>query len=104
MGLKIFAFIAFGSALLFGCQSEVRPDVSTPPDNLDQSAYVSDTVKAANRDVEQFLDFADRTDFELAERGFIATLDDTLIKTASGAAAYDFGAYAFFGRRCLRHH
>jgi alkyl sulfatase BDS1-like metallo-beta-lactamase superfamily hydrolase len=95
MGVKKFSWAVMCSILLLGCQSEVKPDVSADASSAEQSVFVSDAVKSANRNVEQFLDFSDRTDFELAERGFIGTLDDNLIKTADGVPVYDFGVYAF---------
>jgi len=41
------------------------------------------------------LDYSDVRDFELAERGFIATLENTKITDENGKLVYDFGAYDF---------
>ena len=41
------------------------------------------------------LNFSDRRDFERAEKGFIATLQNTKITDSSGKVVYDFGAYDF---------
>ncbi len=79
--------------LLLGCQEKV--DQTKGPKEASQSKWVSDAVKQANRDVEKYLDFGDRSDFELAERGFLGTLDDPVIKAGSGVPVYDFGAYDF---------
>jgi len=83
-----------GAALLLGCNAEVeQTDTRTKPGS--EQGLVSDAVKKTNKNVTKFLDFSDRTDFELADRGFIGTLDETLITTESGEPAYDFGAYDF---------
>ena len=85
------------ACLIASCQSDV--EVSSSVQNSEeagaQSVIVSDAVKEANRKVSKYLDFSDQTDFELADRGFIGTLDETLINTADGQPAYDFGAYDF---------
>jgi alkyl sulfatase BDS1-like metallo-beta-lactamase superfamily hydrolase len=40
-------------------------------------------------------EFADRTDFEFAQRGFLGTRTDPLIRNASGGVAWDLSAYEF---------
>src|SRR5215212_9750588 len=44
---------------------------------------------AANKKVLQALPFSDRTDFELAQRGFIAGLPEGVIKNADGKVVFD---------------
>ncbi|NUS44455.1 MAG: MBL fold metallo-hydrolase [Mycobacteriaceae bacterium] len=46
------------------------------------------------------LDFEDRTDFEKADRGFIATLSPMTIRNADGAIVFDTSAYAFLEGPC----
>jgi alkyl sulfatase BDS1-like metallo-beta-lactamase superfamily hydrolase len=41
------------------------------------------------------LDFGDRTDFEDAERGFIASIDPVTITNAEGRAVFDLVPYQF---------
>ncbi len=41
------------------------------------------------------LDFSDRRDFDSAERGFIATLDDGAVRDENGKLVYDLDAYEF---------
>jgi alkyl sulfatase BDS1-like metallo-beta-lactamase superfamily hydrolase len=41
------------------------------------------------------LDYSDRTDFDDVDRGFIATLDDPVIKGADGHVVWDCDRYAF---------
>ncbi len=87
-------FLAFTAGLVFtGCQDPQTPassDVTAPGE-----AFVSPAVKSANKTLSDYLDFSDREDFALAERGFIATFEDTRILKEDGNLAYDFGAYDF---------
>ncbi len=46
-------------------------------------------------EVRQLVAADDRRDFEFAQRGFIATRTDPIIKRPDGRAAYDLSAYAF---------
>ncbi|MEV4182418.1 alkyl sulfatase dimerization domain-containing protein [Streptosporangium canum] len=46
------------------------------------------------------LPFHDRTDFDDAERGFIAQLTPAVIKAAGGKVIWDNDAYAFLGGEC----
>lgn len=82
-------------ALLLGCEDSNTSSKTDPIQAEYSTTAVSDAVKAANRHVSDYLDFSDRTDFELADRGFIASLDDTLITQENGAPVYNFGAYGF---------
>ncbi len=52
-------------------------------------------TEAANNALLQELNWADTQDFELAARGFIASLDDPVITSANGRPAWDLGAYPF---------
>ncbi len=45
--------------------------------------------------ISQTLDFSNRDDYEQAERGFIATLENTTVTSDNGQVVYDFGAYDF---------
>lgn len=50
---------------------------------------------AANAALLQQLNWGDNQDFELARRGFIATLDDPVIRSDDGRTVYDLGVYPF---------
>lgn len=50
-------------------------------------------TKAANQQVLRSLPFADKTDFEDAQRGFIAAPESLTIKNAAGAVVWDLEAY-----------
>jgi len=52
-------------------------------------------TEAANNALLKELNWEDTRDFELAARGFIATLDDPIIANANGTPAWDLGAYPF---------
>ena len=55
----------------------------------------SDATKKANQAVREYLPFDDQTDFENAQRGFIATLDSGRITGEGGAVVYDMKQYEF---------
>lgn len=82
-------------ALLVGCGGEAKSTPATVNKPESSAAVVSNSVIAANKKVSDYLDFSDRKDFALAEKGFIASLDETLITSENGAPVYDFGVYAF---------
>jgi alkyl sulfatase BDS1-like metallo-beta-lactamase superfamily hydrolase len=46
------------------------------------------------------LDFADRTDFDNAKRGFVATLDPVTIKNGEGRVVFDLAPYGFLDGEC----
>ncbi len=56
---------------------------------------VSPHTIAANKKVEQALDFNNRDDFEAAHRGFLATDDATVTVNAEGGIVYDYGQQGF---------
>lgn len=90
--------IVFGLGLAVGlsaCQADTKIETETGPVAETAAPFVSDAVKASNQKLAAYLDMQDRTDFENAERGFIATFEDTKIMAEGGGLAYDFGAYEF---------
>ncbi|MCX4967518.1 MBL fold metallo-hydrolase [Streptomyces sp. NBC_00654] len=46
------------------------------------------------------LDYSDRTDFDDAERGFVAALEPAVIRADDGRVIWDGGAYAFLAGEC----
>ncbi len=52
-------------------------------------------TERANAAVLEALPFENQEDFELARRGFIATREDLVIRTADGSPAWDLEQYAF---------
>ena len=49
----------------------------------------------AHRQIQNYLNFEDRTDFSNSERGFIAALDDLNIVDSAGKTIYNLAPYAF---------
>ena len=55
----------------------------------------SDTTKTFNREIRDYLPFSDKTDFENAKRGFIATIDEGEITDSAGNLVYDMKQFRF---------
>lgn len=85
--------------LLTACQAVTETNIADLPKNetAKPSPFMAatDTVRNANAAVLKSLDFSDRRDFERADRGFIASFEDTKILTEDGHPVYDFGTYEF---------
>src|SRR5690606_17989216 len=58
-----------------------------------QPKPATEATKAANRAVQQYLNFNDRADFEDATRGLIAKPDTLTIRNAKGDVVWDLEAY-----------
>jgi alkyl sulfatase BDS1-like metallo-beta-lactamase superfamily hydrolase len=63
-----------------------------------QSRDAEPATRAANEAFVKSLPFSDRTDFDDAKRGFIATLPDGVIAGPGPRPAFDTRAYAFLGK------
>ena len=61
-----------------------------------QPKPASESTKAANRAVQQYLNFNDRSDFEDASRGLIVKPDTLTIKDANGNVVWDLEEYKKF--------
>jgi alkyl sulfatase BDS1-like metallo-beta-lactamase superfamily hydrolase len=70
-------------------------DLAVVDDLSPDAKPASKTTKAHNRQISQQLPFNDRTDFELAQRGFIATIDNATVRNAEGETVYDLADMAF---------
>ena len=62
---------------------------------MSQRNDATDSTAAANRALLDELSWEDRQDFENAARGFIASLDDPVIRDAAGRPVWDLSAFAF---------
>ena len=60
-----------------------------------QAVQPAPATVAANRQVQQSLSFDDRQDFDFAERGYLGTRKDPLIRAADGRVVVNLDAYAF---------
>jgi alkyl sulfatase BDS1-like metallo-beta-lactamase superfamily hydrolase len=75
--------------------SAMAQQTSSPPA---PSKTATEATKAANRAVQQHLDFNDRADFEDASRGLIGKPDTLTIKNAKGDVVWDLESYkAYIG-------
>jgi len=75
---------------------EKAPDkAATPAISLGTQAGASEWTIKANEEVQNQFDFADREEFEDAQRGFIATVPDLVIKNAAGGIAWSMPDYDF---------
>ena len=70
---------ALGSAGLACAQTQPKP--------------ATEATKAANRALQQYLNFNDREDFENATRGFIGRPDTLTIRNAQGTVVWDLESY-----------
>lgn len=84
LAVRMFVF-----ALLFVCASSIGAgaQVATKP--------ATEETKQANAAVLQKLPFTDKTDFENANKGFIAALSDMNIKNADGDVIWSLDQYKF---------
>ena len=62
---------------------------------MTQYKQATNFTAAANAAPLQALNWGDSQDFELASQGFIATLDDPVIRSGDGRPVWDLGAYPF---------
>ena len=85
---------AAAPALIAGCadDAENKPAADAPegaPQGSATSKLATDATKAANQAVLDSLPFADRADFEDAQRDLIARPDTLTIKNANGDVVWD---------------
>lgn len=66
-----------------------------PPVPKDRTVEAVASTEELHARLLRELPFFDRADFELAERGFIATRADAKIRTSSGDVVFDLDGYAF---------
>jgi alkyl sulfatase BDS1-like metallo-beta-lactamase superfamily hydrolase len=81
-----FATVALSAALHSG-SADAQQAASA------QSKPATEATKAANRSVQQYLNFSDRSDFDDASRGLIAKPDTLTIKDAKGNVVWDLEQY-----------
>ncbi len=94
-GVVITASILGGAGYYFRAALPVilgAPAPEIPPETTQVATTSTDAV---HQQILQSLPFSNRQDFEFAERGFIATREDPLIKNADGGIAYDLSSYEF---------
>ncbi|MFA5400104.1 MAG: alkyl sulfatase dimerization domain-containing protein [Dehalococcoidia bacterium] len=89
-------FVIIGIMLPAFSACEKAPDkAATPEISLGTQAGASEWTIKANEEVKNQFDFADREEFEDAQRGFIATVPDLVIENAAGGIAWSMPDYDF---------
>lgn len=68
----------------------ISPEIPKP-----RHESAADASKAALAEVQTLVDADDRVDFDFAERGFIATREDPVIRNREGRAVFDLSSYNF---------
>ena len=82
--------------MMAGCKDQsANVAAENPATNPANSLAASKAVKANNAKISNYLDFDDKADFEAADRGFIASFPEGVIKDVNGNVAYDYGVYDF---------
>ncbi|MCA0302915.1 MAG: MBL fold metallo-hydrolase [Proteobacteria bacterium] len=73
----------------------VASAVPVPASHLDAARDAEAATRAANAAMAAKLDFADRRDFEAAQRGLIAPVPEGVVRARSGTVLWNLGEYAF---------
>src|SRR5262245_2730215 len=69
--------------------------VPVPASHLDVARDAEAATRAANAALAARLPFADRREFEAAQRGLVAPVPDGAIRTDGGTVLWNLGEYAF---------
>lgn len=76
-------------------QETVQADPSERPASPPESGQASEATRKANVAVAERLNFADRSDYDDAERGFLAKIEDDAIRAADGRIVWNIADMAF---------
>ncbi|MCS5636805.1 MAG: MBL fold metallo-hydrolase [Myxococcota bacterium] len=97
MKVELSTWIIIFTIAFLGCTPEpMAPKVVPAPGDLnDEIKPASDSTRAANAAVLERLPFEDVSDFELANRGFIAGPDALVIDDEDGRRVWDMTVYDF---------
>ncbi|QLY26728.1 alkyl/aryl-sulfatase [Bdellovibrio sp. KM01] len=77
------------SATVFAFTASVASAADLP------EGKATETTRRINQSYSKMLDFSNKEDFEFAQKGFIATLDNPMIKDAEGKTVYNLNAFNF---------
>ena len=83
-------------AACFVCALQLCAPVASPAAEMPKDAAPS--TKAMHERLSRELPFADQRDFADAQRGFIATVPEGVIRNAKGEPVWDLNAFAFLGQ------
>lgn len=95
LGVIATAVVIGGTLYAFRGILPILFPVPRPEVPRDRAAEATTSTRDARAQILKRLPFADRTDFELAERGFVATRSDPKILGDDGKVVYDLSSYAF---------
>ncbi|WP_413294478.1 alkyl/aryl-sulfatase [Bdellovibrio sp. HCB185ZH] len=87
--MKNFLSSAALSATVFAFAASVASAKDLP------EGKATETTRRINQSYSKMLDFSNKEDFEFAQKGFIATLDNPMIKNAEGKTVYNLNAFNF---------
>jgi alkyl sulfatase BDS1-like metallo-beta-lactamase superfamily hydrolase len=73
----------------------MKSAVPVPASHLDSARDAEPATRAANAAMAARLPFADKRDFEAAQRGLIAPVPEGVVKADSGTVLWNLGEYAF---------
>lgn len=95
LGVVVSSLLLGGTAYLFRGALPLLLGAPAPDIAKDTAAKSSESTGAVYAAVRKELEFPNRRDFEFAERGFVATREDPLIRDASDKVVQDLSAYGF---------
>ncbi len=95
LGVLVSALVLGGGAYMF--RGALPLFLGAPKPDIPQDAAIekSQSTKAVHEKIRSELPFSNRQDYEFAERGFVATRTDPLIKDADNKLVYDLSSYDF---------
>jgi alkyl sulfatase BDS1-like metallo-beta-lactamase superfamily hydrolase len=95
IGVGVTALILIGFAFMFRGVLPMLLGAPAPSIPKDVVAEATTSTKEVREKILKELPFENKQDFEFAARGFIATLDDPLVKDDSGRVIFNTAAYDF---------
>lgn len=95
VGVAVTAVVLIGIAYMFRGILPMILGAPAPSIPKDAVAEATTSTKEMREKILKELPFSNKQDFEFAERGFIATLDNPKITDESGKVAFDLSSYGF---------
>jgi alkyl sulfatase BDS1-like metallo-beta-lactamase superfamily hydrolase len=95
IGVGVTALILIGFAYMFRGVLPMLLGAPAPSIPKDVVAEATTSTKEAREKILKELPFENKQDFDFAARGFIATLEDPLVKDESGRVIFNTAAYDF---------
>ncbi len=95
--VTLLVLMAMILPIFFACGKTEKAPVTSAPAAISSGtpAVASEWTIKANKEVMKELNFADEEDFADAQRGFIATLKDGVIKNSDGSTAWSITDFEF---------